>query len=169
VAEEYIDNRLQEFKENPSYAWDFYREKILSQWNAPLFQSLYFAAMNPDFFVPEEDTLLGKINIVNFMDIVNVCDRVQFIVYFGMLCYFLFAVRKDSNMLQHMLAVAIIGGFFFSIIWEAKARYIFPYYITMFPLAVFGYHEALLKCMMMWKKLRAKRQKQNQTELIEAA
>lgn len=159
VAEAYIDERLQEFKANPAYAWDFYREKVLSQWNAPLFQSLYFAAMNPDFFVPEEDTLLGKINIVHFMDIVNVCDRVQFIVYFGMLCYFLFAVRKDSDIVQHMLAVAIIGGFFFSIIWEAKARYIFPYYMTMFPLAVIGYCRALQYCGGLWNKLKTKGQR----------
>lgn len=161
VAKEYIRTRLQEFASQPSYAWDFYREKILSQWNAPLFQSLYFAAMNPDGFVPEEDSLLGKINIVHFKDIVNVSDRVQFVIYFGMFCYFLFAVRKDSNILQHMLAVAIIGGFFFSIIWEAKARYIFPYYIMMIPVAVIGYLQALQYGICLRSKYKAKVQKLN--------
>ena len=70
------------------------------------------------------------------------CDRWQMIVYAGMLCYFLLAVRKDSNILQHTLAVTMIGGFLFSIIYEAKARYIFPYYVFMFPYAAMGFRLA---------------------------
>lgn len=52
-------------------------------------------------------------------------------------------MRKDSNILHHVLAITMLGGFFFSILWEAKARYILPYYITMFPYAVIGYEELL--------------------------
>jgi len=66
-----------------------------------------------------------------------------------LLFFFLLAVKKDSPILQHVLAVTIIGGFFFSIIYEAKARYIFPYYVMMFPYATYGYRLAVSQIMAM--------------------
>lgn len=138
-----IKARLWEFQDNPSYAVRFYREKILSQWNAPLYQSLYFGAQYFEGKYPREGSLADKLNGEYFVGILGICDRLQFILYVGMLCYFLFGVRKDSNILQLFMAVTIIGGFFFSILWEAKARYIFPYYVMMFSYAGIGYVELL--------------------------
>ncbi len=63
----------------------------------------------------------------------------QFLIYLGMLLYYLLAIRKETQPLEHLLAVVIIGGFFFSILWEAKARYVFPYYVMMYPLYTIGY------------------------------
>lgn len=143
VSKQDVKIRLEEFKENPSYAIHFFKEKILSQWNMPLYQSLYFNSQYTEGREPEEDSFVSKLNTDYFVTVLGICDRLQFILYLGLMCYFLFAVKKDSNILQHMLAVTIIGGFFFSIIWEAKARYIFPYYVTMFPLAAIGYWQAI--------------------------
>lgn len=143
ISKQDIRKRLEEFKENPSMAVNFYREKLLSQWNAPLYQAMYFGAAYAEGIRPEPDSLLARMNEEYFPGILQVCNRVHFFIFVGMLFYFLFAVRKNGNMAQHLLAVTIIGGFFFSIIWEAKARYIFPYYITMFPLAVVGYSRCL--------------------------
>lgn len=134
-----IKARLWEFQENPSYAVNFYREKILSQWNAPLYQCMYFGAQYFEGKYPREGSLADKLNGEYLLVILGICDRLQFILYVGMLCYFLFGVRKDSNILHLFLAVTIIGGFFFSIMWEAKARYIFPYYIMMFSYTGMGY------------------------------
>ena len=78
-----------------------------------------------------------------------------------MLCYFVFAVKKDSNILQHMLAVAMIGGFLFSIIWEAKARYIFPYYVMMYPLAAVGYWQALTQIRFMFGRKQKRQSEDN--------
>lgn len=143
VSKADIKLRLEEFKNNPTYAVNFFKEKILSQWNMPLYQSLYFNSQYTEGREPPEDSLVSKLNNTYFVPLLAICDRMQFILYVGLICYFLFAVRKDSNVLQHMLAVTIIGGFLFSIIWEAKARYIFPYYITMYPLATIGYWQAV--------------------------
>ena len=37
-----------------------------------------------------------------------------------------------------MLLIAIIGGFMFSVLWEAKSRYVLPYMIFSLPLAAGG-------------------------------
>lgn len=142
-AKQNIRERLETFRNDVSYANTFFREKILSQWNQPLYQSIFFNTKYTDECRPEEGTLVAKISGSYYRKILAFCDRWQFIVFLGMLCYFLAAVRGDSNILQHVLAITVIGGFFFSIIFEAKARYIFPYYIMMFPFAMHGYQQML--------------------------
>ena len=106
---------------------------------------MFFSSQYYEDIRPQPDSFLEKLGTEYFVTLLGICDRLQFILYVGMLCYFIFAVKKDSNILQHMLAVTMIGGFLFSIMWEAKARYIFPYYITMYPLAAIGYWQAIAK------------------------
>lgn len=158
-----VRERLDVFMENPSYAWTFYREKILSQWNQPLYQSLFFSAQYNEGVMPEPDSIDARVHGEYSQQVLNICDRLQFVLYFGLLCYFLFAVRKGSNLLEHMLAATIVGGFFFSVLWEAKARYILPYYVIMFPLAVAGLLKVLNQSERMLKRLgqRVKNAKRN--------
>lgn len=148
VMSGYISERLDTFKADPAYARWFFKRKILSQWNEPLYQSIYFSAKDMERPEPENPPEPGS-----FLEglycrpevhdrVFHFADIMQFLVYSGMLLYFLFAVRKDGGPFDCLLAVTIIGGFFFSIIWEAKARYIFPYYVMMYPLAVLGYFRA---------------------------
>ncbi len=168
VVKEDIEERLQVFLSNPSYAWTFFREKILSQWNEPLYQSLYFGTKYPADHDSKESPLAQRVKEEYFTKILWICDRLQFILYFGMLLYFLFAVKRDSNILQHLLAAAIIGGFLFSILWEAKARYVMPYYISMFSLAAVGYFQTISQITMLIGG-RRKGKKDNITKFRRAA
>lgn len=139
AARAHISERLAQFKKDKAYARVFFREKILSQWNAPLYQSVYFNTKYDEENMPDADSFAAKLPDEYFLKALAFCNRLQLVIYLGMLLYFIFAVKKDSDLLQHLLAVAVIGGFFFSILWEAKSRYALPYYVTMFPLAAVGY------------------------------
>lgn len=161
VSKQDIKMRLEDFKENPSYAMHFFKEKVLSQWNMPLYQSLYFNSQYTEGHEPAEDSFVAKLNTDYFVAVLGVCDRMQFILYFGLLCYYLFAVKKDSNIVHHMLAVTIIGGFFFSVVWEAKARYIFPYYVTMYPLAAIGYRQAISQMQVLFGRKKKQKSEDN--------
>lgn len=162
--------RIDVFKKDPSYARKFVKGKILSQWNQPLYQSLFFTC---DYDGMKEFTdseaFATKLGREYLPYTIRICDRLQFLVYLGMVCYFLFAVKKDSNILQHLLAVAVLGGFFFSIIWEAKARYILPYYVTMFPCAVIGYEQLLRVAIAMLEKMRKKKTAEQEEEIDKVA
>lgn len=140
----YIEERLNAFQANPAYARWFFKHKILSQWNDPLYQSVYFSAKRIAETPPEQGSFLAGLYFLPEVHdkVFNFADIMQFLVYFGMLFYYLFAIRKDTRPLDCLLAVIIIGGFFLSVIWEAKARYIFPYYVMMYPLAAMGYFRA---------------------------
>ena len=51
----------------------------------------------------------------------------------------LFIVHKRwSNIENYLLLIGVFGGFLFTLIWEAKTRYAFPYYILMIPYAAIG-------------------------------
>lgn len=169
LSKEDIATSLSYMKENPEYGRKFFKEKILSQWNGPLYQSLYFASKYAEGKAPEEGTWVDKINNEYFVGILGFCDGMQFVIYAGILCYFLFAVKKDSSLLAHLCAVGIIGGFFFSIMWEAKTRYILPYYLTMFPLAVIGYRSLFYAVINLANHIRTRKDRDNIIEFKQVA
>lgn len=138
---EMIEERLEEMRSQPGYLGMFFKGKILSQWNAPLYQSMYFNYVHEEVHYESVTAFLDRLSGDWFSGLLWAADRLQFVIYFGMLFYFLLRVRKDSDPLEHLLAVTIIGGFLFSILWEAKTRYVFPYYMMMFPMAALGYQE----------------------------
>lgn len=143
LAKQEIRRQLEIFKSSPSYTWDFFREKILSQWNQPLYQAVYFNTVYPEDNLPAADSIAHAVKTWRFSRILAFADRVQFIVFVGMFCYFAFGVKRNSNILHHIPAITMLGGFLFSAIWEAKARYMFPYFIMMFPFAAIGYWQLL--------------------------
>ncbi len=169
LAKAEIRDKLTFMRENPSYGVHFFREKILSQWNQPLFQSIHFNTIFNEENLPSVDSYAYAVETWKFMKLFSLSDRLHFIVYVGMLCYFLFCVKRDSNMLHQIPAVSIIGGFLFSIMWEAKARYILPYYIMMFPLAAAGYRQMISAAAGLYRKYKKPEEKDNIIEFKKIA
>lgn len=160
---------LHDFAEDPSYAVTFFREKLLSQWNMPLYESLYFGySIRGELGVPESD-LAVQIYLTWFPKLLSFCDRLQMVVYAGMLLYFLLGVRREGDILRQVLAVAVIGGFLFSLIWEAKARYCLPYYLFMFPMAAIGWRLALEQVLQLTGKIRRGKREDNVVPFRKAA
>lgn len=155
TAKKDIAERLKEFSNDPAYAAAFMGRKLASQWNAPLYQSLYFNGDYPDENWKTRDSAAYRMAHEDFHVALTLADRLQFVVYMGTLLYFIFAVRRDSGILQHILAVTVVGGFLFSMLWEAKARYSFPYYIVMFPMAAVGYQRLYCAVRQFYAKVRA--------------
>lgn len=139
LAKENIRERLAVFRADPAYARIFFREKILSQWDMPLYQSLFYNAKYPLGTPPAAGSLADRVADANYMDVLHFSIKWQLIIYAGMLLYYLLGVQRCGNILHQVISMTVIGGFLFSIIWEAQARYVFPYYVLMFPYAVLGY------------------------------
>lgn len=170
IANQEIRSRLAAFKSSPSYAAWFFKSKLLSQWNQPLYQSVYFNTNYDSPSVPPADgSLADSVSSWNFSRVLALADRMQFIIYAGALAYFVFAVKKNSNLLQHVLAITMIGGFLFSIIWESKARYIFPYYVVLFPVAAIGYLRMAQKISEISGRMRKPKQEDNIIEFRKIA
>ena len=69
----------------------------------------------------------------------------QMVLYASILIWLLASIRKQKGIEQYILLIAVFGGFLFSLIWEAKTRYVFPYLIMMLPYGAMGIHVILTR------------------------
>jgi hypothetical protein len=127
-----IKDFLNTCKANPKVGVNFYMRKVTQQWNAPMYQSI---VMNHNvdgkqgkfaewLYSPEKSWkyLEAWMNIH------------QLIAYISILIWLIQRWKNPGKMQNYLIYIAIFGGFLFSIIWEAKTRYIFPYYVMMLPM-----------------------------------
>ncbi len=132
-GKDYIRGRVKEFSESPRMAWDFMKRKLEGQWTEPLFESL----RSTEAF-PEEAQLFPGIQSLYYgslHDIVwKIANRYQSIVYLAGLAYVVTAFimgrkRYEAPAAVWLPMIAVVGGFLFSMLWEAQARYVLPYYV----------------------------------------
>ena len=134
-AKMFIKARLEEFKEEPSMAYEFYRDKLLFQWNDPFFEwntHMYSFKEGTELTGFYNDLYKGGLhdNLFKFM------NRYQAFIY--LLCLIaavkglVMIIREEkSYIFNWFFHIYFIGGILFSLIWEAKARYSLPYFMIM--------------------------------------
>ena len=152
IAKGDIENRLEEFRNDASMTIDFYKAKLQGQWIEPTFSSLMETSKDKG-----EPTAVVKVlyhgemqsRILGFMDYYNS------VIYIGVFLFVVHALLKKDDILSLSLPVAIIGGFLFSILWEAKGRYVMPYVVFMLPFMAQGLYvpqvivkKVLQKCLL---------------------
>lgn len=126
---------LEQCRNDPDYAIDFYYRKINTQWNVPMYQSL---AMNSQAAGPQsrlaEKVYTGRLRhwLEQWMNIY------QILVYGGVLFLLAEKRRQWTTIENYILLICVFGGFLFSLMWEAKTRYVFPYFIAMIPYGAAG-------------------------------
>lgn len=138
IAKEHIKERLTYMWNNKAYAANFYKTKCLSQWNDPLYLSLKMSSGG----VTESEGLVYDIYFGDARNAVLAYSNVyQLIIYLLVFIVCLLGVleRKENyDVSFYILLIAVFGGFLFSLLWEAKSRYIFPYFMFMIPYAAIG-------------------------------
>ena len=53
--------------------------------------------------------------------------------------------KKREPLENEILLIVILGGILFHMLWEAKSRYVLPYFVMMLPLAAAGICEVTQK------------------------
>ncbi len=137
VAKQSIKESLTYYAQNPMEGWSFLNRKIASQWNNPTFEG--FHMQNARSAGKEQSALVksvindgGKLNILLTLFL----DLYQSIILFGILLYL---VTYKEGVREILFATLLIGGFLFFAVWEAKGRYVAPFYFMVIPYAVQGY------------------------------
>lgn len=127
---DYIHERIQEFQQDLTYAWEFYRYKILEQWSEPSYTSFTLTGKKTDKMGNS-----GKIVYFGLVPdyICRFMNYYQFLIFFGALCYAVWGLWHKEEIHKLLLLITMIGGFLFSILWEAKGRYVLPYVIFLIP------------------------------------
>ena len=137
-AKQVIVEFLKQCVQDPVYGVKFYTRKILSQWIAPMYQGI---VMNNNVTGEQSNFihfLYYDSRAWDFMD--GFMNILQLLVYVSVVYLVVDSWKNTRNLEFYMGLIAVFGGFLFSIIWEAKTRYVFPYFIIMIPYATIGFN-----------------------------
>lgn len=119
------------FLHNPKYTADFFFRKISSQWQVPLYQSI---VSNILLYGPQNDFVMS-VYFGTWNEIFQWFMKMYQVMMYGFIMALLWMKRKDNTPIEYYaLLIAVFGGFLLSLVWESKARYIYPYFIIMIPM-----------------------------------
>ena len=134
-----IGARLGWMRENPAAAMAFYREKLLTQWLDPAYDSLWMGELREKYGSYAElfDALFHSgSGTRTLMD--GYMDAMQTAVYALSAVGGARLLKKKGDMAALALPVTILGGALYHLLFEAKAQYAYPYMVYMLPLAAAG-------------------------------
>lgn len=117
----------------PKDGINFYMRKITAQWIAPMYQSI---VMNHNIEGQQNKFAEWIYSPEHSWKYLDAWMNIHQLTVFLMILIWLIKRWKEPGYIQdYLLLIAVFGGFLFSIIWEAKSRYVFPYYVMMIPMA----------------------------------
>ena len=136
IAKHLISDRLSYFAEKPELAVIFLKEKILWQWLDPTFSSFTMTRFLESGYPVglAYDIVGGNLREKTF----DFMDSYQSLIYSLAVIGTIEAVRRREHFISLLWAIILLGGFFFSVLWEAKPRYIYPYFVLMLPICAYG-------------------------------
>lgn len=127
-----IAERIRYFFDYPADAASFWKRKICTQWNDPFFGTAELIA--------PKDAALGSLSAILYngqSHLMQLLSFVQSFVYLGFLFYLL--LQKHDTLLTRLPEVIFLGGFLFSLLWEANSRYVYPYFLIIIPASILGW------------------------------
>ena len=118
----------------------FFIRKNATQWNDPTFQGPWFYQVLAFFNETELPPLADKLFSERGQHIlVRLGSLFTTFVTGGLFLWAWSPRREKRHSGEDLLAAILVGGFLFHTVWEAKAQYTLPYFVTVFPLALQGY------------------------------
>lgn len=136
ISRQNMAESLQRFRENPGYAYEFFRDKFTAEWlntGYACFDST--AGKYYERWPVIESLFSGKLYYLvrSFM------AKYQFAIYLFALIWVVYEfIRKKSNIMTYLLLATVIGGALFYIVWEGSGRYILPYFMMTLPYGAAG-------------------------------
>lgn len=153
ISGESVKDSVRYMIKNPSYTALFFYKKTVAQWAREDCMCLYETL---DFYGERTESAWDIYTGGAKDKFMGIMEVYQSLVYVGAACFCFFGIahwkkRKKGEKggetcpAQNMiLLVTFIGGFLFSLIWEAGARYALPYFVMLLPYAADGLAELSL-------------------------
>jgi hypothetical protein len=145
AALESITNSFEKFYQEPEFAAFFFGSKLTAEWANSSFESLSFqeihkSTVDRGALVTSAIIPGGKLNALMLLCF----DLFHAVVLFGVLLYL--TTEKSATIHQLFFVILFIGGFIFFLFWEAKARYVLPFFFLLIPYAYPGYRKGISGC-----------------------
>ncbi len=150
-AEAFQDIRrtLYRWSKDPAYMADYMNRKVLNQWNEATYGGFFMTAgqRDPKPWVAE---LYGGKAGDRWYSFLNLY---QGMLYFTWFFYFFYLFVKGKNVDAFLPGLLLAGEFCFSMIWEAKSRYVYPYIVMALPCTAFSLVYCSEKLKQGWRKI----------------
>lgn len=135
ISKEAIAERRAYFKENPSYAFNFYKEKFLTQWTDGTYASRQATLAEYGGRTDLIKSLYeGKLAVIYW----SYCNLLQLCIYIGVAIFSIRSVMKKyetTSLVAYIGYITVLGGLIFHMLWEANSRYIYLYGLMLIPYA----------------------------------
>lgn len=146
IAKTEIKDRIHIFSSDKYQARLFFEQKMRMQWEDGLFESLKFTGTFGDKEVAELSPFIASVyHGKGYTTIRQISEYMLCIIYIfalvGVVERILYSRKKTNDsdsLLNDIPLIIFVGGFLFSIFWEAKARYMLPYYVLLHMYAAYG-------------------------------
>lgn len=147
-----IKENIDNFLAHPSYFVGFYVRKTAAMWNEPSYDSLSMQ-MNR---TSQHEEVLPAIRMMNERGALNsfiyqLMNILESIILFGALVYFIMNFKND-DMKSMTLALFVMGGYCFHMIWESSSQYAVFYMLILSAYALIGYRGFVLYLLKAGKK-----------------
>ncbi|MCD7836351.1 MAG: glycosyltransferase family 39 protein [Lachnospiraceae bacterium] len=135
LVAENIRERLTELSSDKKVSYEFFRYKIFEQWGEPSFSSINETGKG----INEKEGIVAFIYSDKISDMIyRYMNHHMFLIYVCVLAFVICAFNKKSDIIELTLLIAVIGGFIYSVFWEAKGKYVMPFVIFMIPYMAAG-------------------------------
>lgn len=134
-----LKQTLEYYGANPMEGWAFFHRKMASQWNNPTFEGFHMqnARNTSEELSPFVKSVIndgGKANILLTLFL----DVYESVILFGVLVYLL---TQRGSIKELLFGMLFVGAFVFFAVWEAKGRYVAPFYLMLIPYGAVGYYK----------------------------
>lgn len=140
-ARRLMGENIQKIQDNPGKSVSFFKQKTISLWCDPIFESLWSgltayeletgSTQNPLLLDLYSDGISEKISAV-------FTKALLVLITAGTVIFLLFHWKKDPVLLYPPLY--FLGGFLFHSFWEAKSQYMYTYIFLLIPLCASEIH-----------------------------
>ena len=129
---------LQENEEFPQFPGTY------NGFNADTYKANDYDAFFSTYYMQNQKEWVDR---VYFDDIVHsrvvlIMDNYQFLIYLMLLVYFLNLLTGKDEIGTLLPVLILVGGFLFSLIWEGRSRYVYPYLVIALPCVAEGVYYA---------------------------
>ncbi|HEM6342551.1 hypothetical protein ACTGVR_01195 [Streptococcus suis] len=137
VVKKDLKSRIDAFTASPTYAKEFFREKIAVTWNEPTLQSIYAGPLYTREQYTHTVFLKNLYQEGSYYHIYNKYMSVFLTSIYLLSFFYLFLkfiiFREKFELVQLYPFLYLIGGFIFHLFWETKSRYVWPYIYLLLP------------------------------------
>ncbi len=137
IGEERLKENIERMKKDPQKAIVFFRDKTVSQWCEPMYQSTWSGPLEDCNQFTHTPLLQSIYRGETALKNISYLSKAVTMMILGFTLVFLMIGRKSFYSWEPLL-LFFIGGLLFQSVWEAKSQYVYPYLFCMIPTAAIG-------------------------------